>query len=168
MIAIGIIALIGASLLINFQRSHQERQEKDAADIVESKFRMAATLAKITGARVRVMFDEENGNHRVFISSNVLTSDRMKANISRKVNLHHVNDITLTPDNGLMAVSFYPWGLDDQDIELNLFFKSGAKTTCRPEKYAPSVLSSNAQEIDELFPDEIVEDEKEEKQIHTN
>ncbi|MCE5294236.1 MAG: hypothetical protein LLF94_06440 [Chlamydiales bacterium] len=169
MIAFGIITICAAAFVFNFQKSSQERREKDSLNLVESKFRMAAQLAKITGRRVQVVFDKENDKKNVCISSDINVPERMKITLSRKADLPYVKDIEISPKEAdENAVSFYPWGLEDKDTMVTLFVTSGDKLETRVAKFAPSVESVNAKEIDDLFPYEIAENEKEEKHVHVD
>ncbi len=163
MIAISIVATLGVALAMNFHGAHQERQEKDATDIIESKFRLAAQLAKISGRKVRVVFGEEKGVKNAFIASDIKVSERMKANFSSTVPLHNVRDVEIHPGSGKgLSVIFYPWGLYDPDSKVEVFFHSGKKATLLPGKYMPNVVIEDQGEIDALYPQEVAEDEKEE------
>ena len=169
MIAFGVIAICAGALVINFQKSSQDRREKDSLDLVESKFRMAAQLAKITGRRVQVVFDEESNKKNVCISSDINLPERIKITLSHKADLPYVKDIVISPkEPNENAVSFYPWGIEDTDTKVTLFVTSGKKLESRVAKFAPNVESVNAKEIDDLFPYEIAENEKEEKHVHVD
>ncbi len=169
MIAFSIIAICGGALLINFQKSHRDRQEKDAVDIVQSKLRMASKLAKITGGEIKVIFGEQDGVTTISTSSDIDISARMKAALSRITPLPLIKDVAITPDSGkISALSFYPWGLDDRDVEITLYFASGEQVTCHPAKQVPNVIVEDANEVYELFPSELLEDEKEETHVYTN
>lgn len=162
--AFAIIAICGGALLMNFQKSHQQTQEKNTLDIVESKLRMSAQLAKISGREVRVVIGEEDGVKNISLSSDLGVAERMKANLSRKTDLLLVREIELTPNNRKdQMLSFFPWGLNDPDVEINLVFSSGNKTSVLPAKYVPNVFVDDTTEIDNLFPREILEDEKQEE-----
>ena len=170
MIAFGVIAICAAVLVINFQKSSQDRREKDSLDIVESKFRMAAQLAKITNGEISVVFDKVDGVNFIYFSSDINTSERMKTNLNRKTPLPNINRVEVTPSDDDQSVSFFPWGLENRDVEVALFPASGngKKIICSPAKYAPNVVVKDAKEIDDLFPQEIVDDEEEEKLVHVD
>lgn len=169
MIAFAIIALCGGALVINFQKAHKKGQEKDVANIVESKLRMGAQLAKISGAEVRVVIDEEDGVRAISFDPDINVSSRMKANLSRKTKLPLVKEVVLTPnDRNDIAIFFFPWGLKNPDTKLELVFASGKKVTLAPAKYVPNVVVEDPKVIEDLFPHEIVEDEKEEKHVHAH
>ncbi len=164
LLAIGIIVVVGSALAINFHRSHQERQEKDVVDIVESKLRMAANLAKISNREVRVIFGEDEGKTVIYLSPDIRFSERMKANFSRKTTLAKVQDVQITPESGkVTAVSYFPWGIDNRDTEVHITFQSGRKLTSRPAKYVPNLLIEDQRLVEDLYPREVAEDETEEK-----
>ena len=169
MIAFAIIAVCAGALVINFQKAYKEGQEKDVANIVESKLRMGAQLAKISGGEVRVVIDEEDGVKYISFDRDINVSSRMKATLSRKTKLPLVREVVLTPNNrNDIAIFFFPWGLKTPDIELGLLFNSGNKITLVPAKYVPNVVVDDPKVIEDLFPHEIIEDEKEEIHVHTD
>lgn len=154
---------------MNFQKAHKEGQEKDVANIVESKLRMGAQLAKISGAEVRVVIDEEDGVRAISFKPDLNVSARMQANLSRKTKLPLLKEIELTPNaRKNIIISFFPWGVENRDAKLSLIFNSGNRITLKPAKFVPNVIVDDPKTIEDLFPREILEDEKEEKHVHTD
>ncbi len=164
LLAIGIIVIVGASLAINFHSGHIDRQEKDVVDLIESKLRMAAGLAKLSNGQVRVVFGEHEGKKAIFLSPDMAFSERMKVAFSHKTPLPRVQEVEVVPNNEKgVSVSFFPWGVLDRNTEVQITFTSGKKVACLPAKYAPNVIIEDQSVIETLYPREIAEDEKEEE-----
>lgn len=169
MIAFAIIAVCGGALVINFQRAHKEGQEKDVANIVESKLRMGAQLAKISGGEVRIVIEEEGGTHKIYFEPDMNLSANMKVAVSKKTSLPHLQKVELTPnDRKDVTIFYYPWGLINRDLELELIFTSGRTTTLKPAKFAPNTVVEDPNVIKDLYPREVLEDEKEEEENQTH
>lgn len=169
MIAIAIITTLGASIAINFYKGYKERQEKDAVDLVESKLRMAAQLAKLSDGEVRVLFDSREGKYSISFDHDINVSERMKANLGRKTALANVREILLVPNSTQeQALSYFPWGLLESNVQLELIFESGRRYALKPQKYVPNVIVEERNVIEDHFPREVLEDEKEEKLVHVD
>lgn len=169
MIAFAIIAVCGGALVINFQKAYKEGQEKDVANIVESKLRMGAQLAKISGAEVRVVIDEDNEAKYISFKPDLNVSGRMQANLSRKTKLPLIKEIELTPNaRNNKVICFFPWGMENPNSQLTLIFNSGNRISLKPAKFVPNVVVDDPKTIEDLFPREILEDEKEETHVHTD
>lgn len=168
MIAFCIIGLCGGAMLMNFHRAYKEGQEKDVVDIVESKLRMGAQLAKISGGEVRIVIEEEGGVQKIYFEPDMNLSASMKVAVSKKTPLPHLREVVLTPnDRNDIALFYYPWGLINRDVQLELIFNSGRKTTLKPAKFAPNTVVEDPNVIEDLYPREVLEDEKEEEENQT-
>ncbi len=160
LIAIGILAFLGAALAINFYKSHQERKEKDTLDIIESKLRMAAQLAKMSDAEVRVIFPTHT---TISFDSDLAVSNRMKANLSRTTKLPYVKEITIEPNTREeLSLSLFPSKCMHDDLQIKVLFDSGREVSINPAKYLPNLFSEDRAEIEAIFPHEILDDANEE------
>ncbi len=160
LIAIGILAFLGAALAINFYKSHQERKEKDTIDIIESKLRMAAQLAKISDAEVRVIFPT---HQTIAFDLDLAVSNRMKVNLSKSTKLPYVKEITIDPNTrDELSLSLFPSRCMHDEIEIAVLFDSGHTVTIDPTKYLPNQFIDDPGEIEALFPSEILDDANEE------
>lgn len=169
MIAFAIIAVCAGALVINFQKAYKEGQEKDVANIVESKLRMGAQLAKISGGEVRIVIEEEDGTHKIYFEPDMNLSANMKAAVSKKTSLSHLRNVVLTPnDRKDITLFYYPWGLTNRDLELKLIFNSDRTTIIKPAKFAPNTVVEDLNVIKDLYPTEVLEDEKEEEENKTH
>lgn len=154
MIAIAIVVVCGAALAINFYESHKERQEKDSVDIIKSKLRMAAQLAKLSDSEVAVCIEDIEGKKVIFLEPDLSVSERMKANLSKQTVLPNVTEATEE------RIAYFPWGLEE-DIDLKVKFRSGREYNLDPAKYAPDIFVTDPNKIQDLYPQEILDDEKE-------
>lgn len=161
MIAMAIVLSCGAALVINFYESHKERQEKDCVDIIKSKLRMAAQLAKLSDSEVAVCIEEIDGKKVIFLEPDMNVSERMKANLSKQTALPNVTEASEE------RIAYFPWGLV-KEVGLTVKFRSGKEYNVDPSKYAPDIFVTDPNEIQDLFPQKILDDEKEEKAIHVN
>ena len=169
LIAFTIIGILGAAIAINIQKGATERREKDTIDIITGKLRAASQLAKMTNHAVEVEFIEVAGKHMIFLTPSLKTSDAMKRSLSKKVPLDHVKEIELVPNHTRSkTIEFFPWGIQNRKLKVQVVLDSGKKVTCLPANYSPNVVVSDRTVIEDLFPREILEDEKEEKHVYTN
>jgi len=168
LIAIGILAFLGAALVINFYKSHQERKEKDTIDLIQSKLRMAAQLAKISDSEVQVLFTEVDGKFAVSFDSDLKVSDRLKPYFTKKSELTNIEEIVVSGSREENLLSYFPWGMEEEEVEVAVTFRSGNEHMIDPTEYAPNILIEDPAAVEDIFPQEIVDDEKEEKQIHTD
>lgn len=159
MIAMAIVVVCGAALVINFYESHRERQEKDCVDIIASKLRMAASIAKLSDSEVAVCIADVDGKKVIFLEPDMRVSNRMKVALSKQTPLPNVAEASEE------RIAYFPWGLEE-DIDLSVKFRSGKEYTLDPYKYSPDIFVDDPNEIQDLYPQEIVDDEKED--IHTD
>lgn len=171
LIAVTLLALIGAAVSMSLARGISERKERGSFERIESALKLAAKLAKITHREVKVIVFDEEGKKAIQIDSDIAVSSFMKTAISRSHMLEGVQDIALEPrrlSDEHLEISYFPWGLDIPEASLEIRFNSGNRVTCVPKSYLPQDAEVTPREHIDLYPTEVLQDEKEEKFVHVD
>lgn len=171
LVAVAVLTMIAGAVVLNVHKGVVDRQQKDSLERIHSTLKMASRLAKITHQEVRVIFFDEEGKKQIKIHSDVAGANFLKTAISRKQPLDQVRDVVpaqRTYLQDLVEVSYFPWGIDQEENLLEVQFTSGEKVLCDPKRYMAQAGQIDPHDHRDLFPQEVLQDDEEKKLIHVD
>lgn len=171
MIALVLIAFGAGMAILKVRESYNERRVHTTCDTVRGTVMLASRIAKITHGEVKVAIKEHNGKYWIYIDNDLLLSKHMKTTFSKLRLLEGVSEAKistskLTLKSGIF--SFFPWGLEDPDTELLLWFEFGKQASCPLKEYIVQAERDISSDARDSYPYEVLQDEQEASQVHAD
>ncbi len=154
-----LITLCAAMGAIKFKESYDDRQAKSSIQQLERKFQLASLLAQLTRGAVTVMIEGQE-RPQFYIRDDVNVIAKKKQFFSRRETLEKIQRVVLDPPDSTqqhhcIEITFYPWGIAEEEHSLQIEFVTGASITLPLKKYAPQVRLMAPEEIGKIFPETV-------------
>lgn len=160
LIACLLIAICGTACVIHFERAATERRVKNTLEFIDQKLLQAALIARVRGGNVKVIIDGHEPP-KIYLSTDLLVGHGAEQLLKEKVPLEGVTHVKLVGVSAQESnICFYQAGVECPTAHLEVLV-AGQLATIPLEKYAVSSSLSQPSDIAQIFPDEVIKNEKE-------
>lgn len=167
-IACLLLTTCAGACYIAFNKAYKERQHKEVISRITDTLNQAYKFAQLSNAEVTVIFStNSSGKKEICLSNDLLTDTRVKMQGTKPEVLDSVTELKIVPgteDKDRVKLKFFPWGIVNPNTVIEVQFAND--TVCHKIELKNYMLQKVHETGSEnLYPQDVLEDEKEKKSV---
>jgi hypothetical protein len=167
-IACLLLTTCAGACYIAFNRAYKERQHKEIISRITDTLRQAYKFAQLSNAEVTVIFSKNSsGKREISLSNDLLTDTKVKMQGTKPETLEGVTELKIVPgteEKDRAKLKFFPWGIVNPNTIIEVQFANDqTHHKIVLDDYLLQKVHETANE--DLYPKDVLEDEKEKKSV---